>query len=155
MLAVHSSPFLIPKISAVDHHEWHVLESLFLKIRDALGDPESFQDFWRGLVCCECLMACCAVLGNRLISPCCVHAIVAPETSRKVCMAQVIRVCAPRNLQVRKDVAIVNRKYCFGRLLDILRTASINVGVSSLVEANQGSGQFVRRVLACTVFCLQ
>src|ERR1043166_4348619 len=73
-----------------------------------LRDPKFLQNFWRGLLDCEQLVADVAVLSNRLAAFRCVRAVMTSKTAGRIGMAQVVRVGAPSHLEVREDVASVD-----------------------------------------------
>src|SRR5689334_6287232 len=91
-----------------------------------LSDPQCLQDFWRGLLDCEQLVADVAVLSNRLAAFCCVRAVVTSEATGRVSMAQVIRVGAPSHLEFREDVASVDCLNGPCRTVYCLRLRGIN-----------------------------
>ena len=70
-------------------------------------------------------------------------------------MAKVVRVSTPSHFQVRKDVAIVNRKNRLSRLIDVLGALCVNVGVFLLVKVGKRCWQLRVRLFICRVACLQ
>ena len=111
--------------------------SLFLYAGNPIGEPESLKDFRRRFVHRQRLMTSIAFLSDRFSAAARVRAVMAPEATRKIRVTQVVRIGAPRDFQVRKDVAIVNRKNRLTSLIDVFGTLCVNVGVLLLVKVGE------------------
>jgi hypothetical protein len=70
-------------------------------------------------------MASAAVLSNCLAVSSCVRTIMTPETSRKIHVAQIVWIGTPGYLQVREDIAVVDRENRLPCLGDVLSTLSV------------------------------
>src|SRR5215831_2025497 len=92
-----------------------------------------------------------AVLGNDLAVPSRVRAVMATETSWKIRVPQVVRVGAPRNLQIRKYVAVIDCKNCPGRLMDVFGALCVEVWIILAIKTSKGGRQFRSRFRTCGV----
>ena len=120
-----------------------------------VGEAERLEDFRRCFVHRQRLMTSITVLSDCFSAAARVRAVMAPEASRKIRVTQVVRIGAPRDFQVRKDVAIVNRKNRLTSLIDVLSALCVNVGVFLLVKVGERCRQFRVRLFICRVACLQ
>jgi hypothetical protein len=114
--------------------------SLFLNFRDLLCNAKSFQDFRGRLIHCQWLVASAAVLSDGAAIRGCVRAVMAAKATRKIHVAEVVRICAPRDLQIRKDIAIVDLENRLTSLADVLRTRAVKVRVVLLIKAHNSGG---------------
>src|SRR5580704_14486547 len=100
-------------------------------------------------------MASVAFLSDRLTLARCVRAVMTTETSWKIHVAQVVRISAPSNLQLRENVAVVDRKNSVTSLTNIFRSICVQIGVVLLIKANEPGRYFRGRLCACRIVCLQ
>src|SRR5262245_10240243 len=90
-------PFFLPKL-------------LLLNLRNAFVEPERFEYFRRCLFNRKRLMAGIAILSDRPAISGRMVAVVTAETSRKVRVTQIVRIRAPGDLQIRKNIAVIDGK---------------------------------------------
>src|SRR5215472_5219596 len=88
--------------------------SLSLKFGDSPLEPQCFQHSGRCLGRGHDLVTGAAVLRDALPVGRGMSFIVTSEATRKVRVAQVVFVCAPRNLEIRKYIFVVNGEDCLG-----------------------------------------
>ena len=63
----------------------------------------------------------------------------AAKTTGKIHVAEVVRIRAPRDLQIRKDVAVIDRKNRLASLVDVLGTRCVKVGIVLLIKTNDSA----------------
>ena len=65
-------------------------------------------------------MAAVAILGDGLAVRGDVRAVMTTETPGKIHVTEIVRIGAPGNLQIRENVAVINRKHGPASLTDII-----------------------------------
>src|SRR5262249_44098295 len=96
--------------------------SALLEFFEPISEAQSLQDFRRGLFERQGLVAGVAVLRDRLSVRRGVLAVVTPEAAGRVGVPEVVRIAAPADLEVRENVAVVDREDGLPGLLDLGRT---------------------------------
>src|SRR3954447_20083652 len=78
-------------------------------------------------------MAGCTILSYSLVLGRNVGVVMAAETAREVCMAQVVWIRAPGHLQITENVLPVDLHGCPPGLLYLGRALTLDVGIRCLV----------------------
>src|SRR5215472_2358017 len=86
-------------------------------------------------------MANIAVLRDGITRSSHVRAVVAPKAPWKLGMAEIVRIGAPSHLEIRKDIAFVDRQNSLGGVLDVLGSFRIQIGIAFLVVVFRYSTQ--------------
>src|SRR5581483_5290350 len=81
--------------------------------------------------------------------------VMAAETAREVCVAQIIRVRAPRNSHLWENVAVVNAEHRLRRTAYFCLSLTVHIRVLLFVKVLKSGGNLIRSLFSRWITCLQ
>jgi len=77
------------------------------------------------------------IVGDRLLVGTRMRAVMAPEATVRIGMADIIQVCSPRHLHLRKDVPLVGAENRLGTAMHLIRLLRKYCGIVFLPQPRQ------------------
>lgn len=87
-------------------------------------------------------MTSATILRDCLSTAARVRSVAAAEASRKISVAQMVRVCTASDLQVWEHISVVNGKHRLAGFSNVLAALCINIRVFLLIEVASAAGNF-------------